>query len=161
MSDVLELCRGFPERVLRQGERLIEESVRTDRLYVLKSGAFDVTRAGVPFSRVGQPGAFLGEISAVLERAPSATLVASEDSVVYVIDDASRAVRERPELTLAVAQILARRVVALTSYLVDLKRQYGGSGTHLALMDKVLADLATLNEDKSELGSERKDVPDY
>jgi len=161
MSDVLKLCRGLPERAVQQGERLIEESVRADRLYVLKSGAFDAVRGGVPFVRVGQPGAFLGEISAVLECAPSATLVASEDSVVYVIEHASRAVRERPELTFAVAQILARRVVALTAYLVDIKRQYGGSGTHLALMDKVLADLATLNDDKSELGSERADVPDY
>ena len=162
MNDALSLCRDYPERVLAKGEVLIEQSVRTDRLYVLKRGGFDVMSGGQTFVHVSQPGAFLGEISAVLQCPPSATLVASEESVVHVIDHASTVVRSRPELTLAVAQVLARRLVALTSYLVDIKRQYAGTGSHLALMDRVLAELATLNEDSGEdLGSERRDVPDY
>jgi CRP-like cAMP-binding protein len=161
MTDILSLCRDYPERQLAAGEVLIEQSVRTDRLYVLKSGGFDVMSGGQTFVHVGRPGSFLGEISAVLEGAPSATLVASEPSVVHVIDDASAAVRSRPELTLAVAQVLARRLVALTGYLVDIKRQYAGTGTHLALMDRVLAELATSDDETVELGSERNDVPDY
>ncbi|MGQ0802032.1 MAG: Crp/Fnr family transcriptional regulator [Pseudomarimonas sp.] len=166
MIDVLSLCAAYPERRFAKGEILLEEAVRTDRLYVLKSGGFDVVRGGVAFVHIGLPGAFLGEISAVLEGAPSATLVASEDSCVYVIDNASAEVRARPELTLAVAQVLARRLLAVTGYLVDIKRQYAGTGTHLALMDKVLAELAS--QDGAEqataaekLGSERPDVPDY
>lgn len=162
MTGVLDLCSSFPERRVAQGETLIEEGVRTDRLYVLRSGGFDVLRGGVSVVHIGQPGAFLGEISAVLECAPSATLVASADSIVHVIDGASAVVRSQPELTLAVAQLLARRLRALTGYLVDIKRQYAGTQTHLALMDRVLAELATLDEQKSEpIGSERPDVPDY
>ena len=69
--------------------------------------------------------------------------------------------RARPELTLTVAKVLARRLVALTVYLVDIKRQYAGTGTHLAVMDRVLAELATLNGESDDLGSERRDVPDY
>jgi len=161
MTHALELCRDFPQRLVAKGDTLIEESVRTDRLFVLEHGAFDVVRGGVAVIRIAQPGAFLGEISAVLECAPSATLVAAEDSAVRVIDHASTVVRSRPELTLAVAQVLARRLVALTGYLVDLKRQYAGTNTHLALMDRVLAELATSNDEKIELGSERSDVPDY
>jgi CRP-like cAMP-binding protein len=161
MIDVLGLCRDYPARVVAKGETLIEEARRTDHLYVLKHGGFDVVRGGVAFVRIGQPGAFLGEISAVLEGLPSATLVASEDSTVYVIERASEVVRARPELTLAVAQVLARRLLAVTSYLVDIKRQYAGTGSHLALMDRVLAELASVNDDSEALGSERADVPDY
>jgi len=159
--DVLAVCGEYPVRELAQGETLIEEGVRTDRLYVLKQGGFDLVRNGVSFLHIKRPGTFLGEISAVLEGAPSATLVASEPSSVHVIEHASQVVRERPELTLAVAQVLARRLVALTDYLVDIKRQYGGSGSHLALMDRVLAELATMSDEPTEVGSERKDVPDY
>jgi len=158
---VLELSQAFPRRALSRGETLIEESVRTDRLYVLVRGAFEVVRGGVAVIRIAQPGAFLGEISAVLECAPSATLVPAEDSEVVVIERASSVVRARPELTLAVAQVLARRLVALTGYLVDLKRQYAGTGTHLELMDRVLAELATSSDEMIELGSERTDVPEY
>jgi len=166
MIDVLSLCRDYPQRQFAKGETLIEESVRTDHLYVLKSGGFDVLLGSVAFVHIGQPGAFLGGISAVLEGAPSATLVASEDSWVYVIEHASDVVRVRPELTLAVAQGLARRLVAVTGYLVDIKRQYAGTGTHLALMDRVLAELASQDAasqaaDAEPLGSERADVPDY
>jgi len=161
MTDVLTLCKDYPERHLAKGEALIEQSVRTNRLYVLKRGGFDVVSGGQVFVHVGKPGVFLGEISAVLDGVPSATLVASEDSTVYVIDDAAGAVRTRPELTLAVAQVLARRLVALTGYLVDIKRQYAGTSSHLALMDRVLAELATMNDEGEELGSERQDVPDY
>ena len=161
MTQLLESCRGFPQRWVAKGETLIEESVRTDRLYVLERGAFDVVRGGVAVIRIAQPGAFLGEISAVLECAPSATLVAGEDSLVRVIENASAVVRSRPELTLAIAQALARRLVALTGYLVDIKRQYAGTNTHLALMDRVLAELATGSHEPVELGSERPDVPEY
>lgn len=161
MKSVLNLCRDYPERQLAEGETLIEEGVRSNRLYVLKTGSFQVVRAGVSVSIISQPGAVLGEISAVLECAPSATLVACEPSWVHVIDDASTVVRSRAELTLAVAQVLARRLSAVTGYLVDIKRQYAGTNTHLALMDRVLAELTTSNDQSDIIGSERLDVPDY
>jgi CRP-like cAMP-binding protein len=161
MIDVLSLCQDYPERLLAKGETLIEEAVRTDRLYVLKAGGFNVLRGGVAVIHIGQPGAFLGEISAILECAPSATLVASEASSVHVIENASAVVRARPELTLGVAQLLARRLLAVTGYLVDIKRQYAGTGSHLELMDRVLGELATQNYEDDTLGSERADVPDY
>ena len=93
MTHVLDLCQGFPRRAVARGETLIEEGVRKDRLFVLERGAFEVVRGGVAVIRIAQPGAFLGEISAVLECAPSATLVAAEDSCVIAIDDASAQVR--------------------------------------------------------------------
>jgi len=161
MKDVLDLCRHLPEKKLARGEILIEESIRTDRIYVLKQGAFEVLRQGVRVIEVVEPGAFLGEMSALMNSAPTATLTATQDSVVYVIEHAAEAVRTQPELTFAVAALLARRLNAVTTYLVDIKRQYAGSNTHLGLMDKVLGSLMTMNPSQTEPGSERSDVPDY
>ena len=138
MNDVLAICSEFPEKRLAKGDCLIEEAVRTDRLYVIKQGAFEVVRNGVRVILISEPGAFLGEISAVLRSAPTASVLAAEDSTVYVIDNASAAVQRRPELTYAIAQLLAQRLSAVTAYLVDIKRRHADSDTHLAVMDQVL-----------------------
>ena len=161
MNDVLAMCSDLPQIHLATGERLIEEAVRTDRLYVLKSGAFEVVSNGIRVVTISEPGAFLGEISAVLGSAPTTSVVAVQDSTVHVIDDASASVQRRPELTYAIAQLLARRLSAVTAYLVDIKRQYADSNTHLALMDQVLGNLIAMHPSAIKPGSERNDVPDY
>ena len=161
MNDVLELCSDLPELRVAKGDNLIEEAIRTDRLYVLKSGAFEVVRNGVRVVLISEPGSFLGEISAVLGSAPTAYVVAAQDSTVHVVDNASAAVQRWPELTYAIAQLLARRLSAVTGYLVDIKRQYADSETHLALMDQVLGNLMAMNPSAIKPGSERRDVPDY
>jgi len=161
MNNVLALCDDLPEVRVAKGAILIEEAVRTDRLYVLRSGAFEVVRNGVRVVLISEPGAFLGEISAVLGSAPTANVVAAQDSTVHVVDHASASVQRWPELTYAIAQLLARRLSAVTGYLVDIKRQYADSNTHLALMDQVLGNLMAMNPTAIKPGSERSDVPDY
>ena len=162
MNEVLAMCRHFPEMRVAQGQVLLTESAPGDRMYVLREGAFEVLIQGVCVVRITQPGAFLGEISAVLGTQTTASVVATRDSVVHVIDAAADAVRRMPELTLAIAQVMARRLVAVTAYLVDIKRQYAGSDGHLSVMDRVLGDLvSTVSPDPMPLGSEREDMPDY
>ena len=148
-------------RELKPGEALIEENVASDRIYVIESGAFDVIKSGVKLARIAEAGAFIGEMSALLGRAPTATVIAAERSVVRVIENAAAAVRAQPELTLAIAQLLARRLAGLTAYVVDIKRQYAGSDTHLGVMDKVISELISATPREMQLGSERSDVPDY
>jgi CRP-like cAMP-binding protein len=161
MNDVLAMCSELPEMRVAKGDTLIEEAVRTDRLYVLKQGAFEVVRNGVRIVMISEPGAFLGEISAVLGSAPTASVVGAQDSTVHVLDDASATVQKWPELTYAIAQLTARRLAAVTAYLVDIKRQYADSNTHLAVMDQVLGSLIAMHPGTTEPGSERRDVPDY
>lgn len=162
MNDVLAMCQHFPTLRLASGEVLIEQGASRDRMYVLIEGAFEVLREGVCVVRIGEPGAFLGEISAVLGVVPSATVVAVRDSTVYLIDDASALVRKDPALTLAIAQLMAMRLMAATAYLVDIKRQYAGSEGHLSVMDRVLGDLVSaISPVQTVLGSEREDVPQY
>jgi CRP-like cAMP-binding protein len=158
---VLAICHDLPVLPVAKGENLIEEAVRTDRLYVLKSGAFEVVRNGVRVVLIDEPGAFLGEISALLASAPTASVVAVRDSTVHVLENASASVARWPELTLAIAQLTARRLSAVTGYLVDIKRQYADSNTHLAVMDQVLGSLMAMHPHGTQPGSERSDVPDY
>jgi CRP/FNR family transcriptional regulator, cyclic AMP receptor protein len=162
MNDVLSLCGRLPERQVPAGARLIEEGVPMGRVYVLRSGGFEVVRNGVRVIAITEPGAFLGEISALLGTPPMADVVAMQDSVVHVIEDASAVARRNPELTFAIAQLLARRLQAVTSYLVDIKTQYADTDTHLGLMDQVLANLMAMQQaGGARRGSERGDVPDY
>lgn len=164
MNDVLALCNALPLVQVPAGGVLLTEGERTDRLYVLKSGAFEVVRNGVRIVAISAPGAFLGEISALLASAPSASVVALQDSTVHVVEQASATVQRDPELTYAIAQILARRLVAVTAYLVDIKQQYADSETHLGLMDEVLGQLMAMHPGSGArlaAGSERSDVPDY
>jgi CRP/FNR family transcriptional regulator, cyclic AMP receptor protein len=141
MSRVLSLCSDFPEMQVPPGGRIIDQGASKGRLYVLKQGAFNVVRNGVRVVRVSEPGAFFGEISSLLGTPPTADVVALEKSVVYVIDDPVAAMKINPELTRAIAQLLARRLQAVTTYLVDLKKLYAGPDAHLELMDQVLAEL--------------------
>ena len=162
VNEVLAMCRDFPEQRIPAGETLIATGVARDRMYVLREGAFEVCREGVVVVRVTDPGAFLGEISAVLGGVPTASAVATSDSIVHVIETASEEVRRNPALTLAIAQLMARRLVAVSAYLVDIKRQYAGTDGHLSVMDRVLGDLvSTVSPNPVQLGSERDDVPDY
>lgn len=161
MSEVLQLCRHLPVMQLAAGETLLEEGRATGRMYVLIEGAFEVRRAGVVLVSTREPGAFLGEISVLLGTGPMASVVALVDSRVYLIDQAASVVRDQPELMLAIARLLARRLTAISAYLVDIKRQYADSGTHLALMDQVLGNLVAMTPTGLPIGSERSDVPDY
>jgi CRP/FNR family cyclic AMP-dependent transcriptional regulator len=152
----------WPQRQVPAGTVLIHEGERSDQLFVLLEGAFDVVRGGVRVVQVREPGAFLGEIAALLDTPATASVVAACDSLVQVIHPAGDAVRSDPALTLAIAQLLARRLQTLTAYLVDLQQQYAGTGTHLAVMDQVLARLMELQPATPRVtGSERPDVPDY
>ena len=156
MNNVLALCSKLPELQVSAGTRIVEEGVFTNRIYVLKEGAFNVVRNGIRVVGVTEPGAFFGEISALLGSPPIADVVALHDSTVYVIDNASVATRDDPGLTHAIAQLLARRLQAVTAYLVDIKKHYSSTDRHLLLMDQVLAEL--MNIQQPDAKTRRKDV---
>lgn len=160
MSEVLTLCGGLPRRELAAGERLIVQGQRHDRMFVLAHGSVAVERDGQVLTRVEEPGSFLGEMSVVMGRPATADVVAYEPASVVVIDDAATALLDRPELLLAVARLLARRLDAVTGYLGDLKRQYADAEGHLGMMDEVLSALVSIRSTAMHAGSERSDVPE-
>ena len=64
-----------------------------------------------------------------------------------------------PEIALLVARMLAQRLNAATTYLVDLKRQYAGNGNHLDMVSEVLASLLYNQEAEFSPGSDRQPDP--
>ena len=160
MDDVLALCEGLPRREVAEGERLVAAGDPGVQMFVLVTGSVAIERGGVALTRVDEPGAFLGEMSVVSARPASADVIALEPSTVVVIDQAARALTDSPELLLAVARMLARRLDAVTGYLSDLKRQYADADGHLGMMDQVLGALMSIRTTPMEPGSERSDLPE-
>jgi CRP/FNR family transcriptional regulator, cyclic AMP receptor protein len=161
MDDVLAMCRDLPRRRFERGASLLTDGDLGTTMYVLVTGAVEVRKGGVAVTRVSEPGAFLGEIAALLDRPTSADVVALETTEVIVVDDASASIAVNPELTLAIARLLARRLQAVTTYLGDLKRQYADTDGHLGMMDQVLGELTSMRPRAIEPGSERGGMPDY
>lgn len=128
---------------------------------MLIEGEVSIRRQGVAFVHLREPGIFLGEISALLGTRHNTSVVAEVPTRCYVIDNAAAALAQHPDLLVGVARLLARRLSALTAYLVDIKRQYRGEDGHLALMDQVLSQLMSVQPVAIEPGSAREDVPDY
>ena len=161
MDDVLALCQGLPEQQFAPGEALLWEGSRSGQLFVLIEGVVQVERDGVALVHLSEPGIFLGEISALLGVDHSASVVAATPTRCHVIENAAITLADHPELLAAVARLLARRVNAMSSYLVDVKRQYGGEDGHLGMMDEVLSQLMSVRPLSIQPGSAREDMPDY
>jgi CRP-like cAMP-binding protein len=136
----LEL-RTFPE-----GTVLLAEGPATGRMYVLASGEIEIIKGQVTVARVMDEGAIFGEISALLDVGHSATVRAASEVTAYEIVDAARFLDTSPELTRAVANLLARRLIDATTYLTDLKSQYAGRDDHFGMVDQVLEALVHQQE---------------
>jgi len=138
VTDLLALCGDLPVQVLAAGEVLVAEGAPPSALWILQSGTLVVERDGVPFARIDTPGAVFGEMSVVLDRPVTATVRASSDVQVRVVEDPQSFLISRPEATLTVLRTTAARLDGLTQYLVDVKRQFSGHEGHLGMLDEIL-----------------------
>ena len=142
MRELLEHCRDCPTRTLAKGEVLIEENGRSGQLFVLARGMLEVHRGAVEIAFIDEPGALFGEMAVLLDRAHTASVRAASEAVVHVIDDAEAFLAARPALAMPIARLLARRLQNVTSYLVDIKRQFADRSDHLGMVDEVLESLS-------------------
>ena len=133
---------------------------RTGALYVLAAGSLEVTSQGARVAIVEEPGAVLGEISALLDVGHGATVTARSDAVVHVVDD-PQAFLNDPDNAFEVARTLAARLNRLVGYLGDVKAQYAAAGGHLELLDEILGELTFGSQAPVEPGSERDPDPLY
>ncbi len=108
---------------------------------------------------ITEPGAVLGEMSVLLDTPHTATVRAAQDSTIYEIDDAASFLREQPAVATLIARMLAQRLNAANTYLADLKRQYAGHGTHLAMVGEVLQSMINLPPSEVAPGSDRQSDP--
>jgi len=103
------------------GETILRAGSKTGRLLILKSGAVVILKDSLEIARVEQPGAVFGELAALLEQPHAADVRALQDSQFHVAD--ASLLRKDPIALLYVARILAQRLVAADSGLVELKKQ--------------------------------------
>lgn len=144
--DVVASHPDLPLRTFAAGTVLLEEGPATGRIYVLATGEIEIAKGEVSVARVAEPGSIFGEISALLDVGHSATVKAASEVTAYEINDAARFLDTSPELTRAVANLLARRLIDATTYLSDLKQQYANRDDHFGMVDQILEALVNQQE---------------
>ena len=159
MKSVLERSDAGRKTMVPAGTVLMTEGTTSGRLYVLAEGSLEVVREETQVSVISEPGSIFGEMSVLLGLPHTATVRALSAATVYAFDDAEGFLRSDPQIALIVARMLAQRLNAATTYLVDLKRQYAGKGNHLDMVSEVLASLLHNQEPDFTPGSDRHPDP--
>jgi len=112
---------GLPVATRRAGETVISAGLKTDLLLILKKGAVVILKDAVEIAKVDQPGAVLGELSALLDQPHYAEVRALEETQFYIAD--AELLEKDPTVLLYVARIIAARLVAADSSLAEAKKQ--------------------------------------
>jgi CRP/FNR family transcriptional regulator, cyclic AMP receptor protein len=154
MRAILNHCGAVPLEHRASGSVILEEGQKSGRVYVLADGRIEVLRGGTQVTILDEPGSLVGEMS-VLLGVPHTATAALGDVRVHVIEDAAGFFSANPSLSWLVARLLANRLNAATTYLVDLKRQFAGSRDHLEMVGDVLETLLHQQEQDFVPGSDR------
>ena len=141
MADILEYCEGLKSVPFKAGAVILTEGERLGKIYILKEGQVEVIRERTQVTHIDEPGSIFGDMSVLLDMPHSATVKALSATKLYEIPDALTFLDKRPEFSLHIATMLARRLYYTTSYLVDLQQQAQGKRQDLDLVDEILASL--------------------
>ncbi len=160
MTDLLSLSAHLPEVALDAGDALILEGGTGSSMWVLLRGALEVRKGDIVVNTITMPGALVGEMSSLLRTPHSATVVASEPTVLRFAADGPAFLESDPAVVRLVAQGLAERLAFVTTYLADLRHQYGDA-PGLAMVGQVLAELSQRQAPAARPGSLRDPDPDY
>ena len=155
MRAILEHCGDLPLERVTDGTVLLGEGQKTGRVYILAQGRIEVLRGDTQVTVLDEPGSLVGEMSVLLGAPHTATARALGDAKVHVVKDGAEFFSSHPELSWLVARLLANRLNAATTYLVDLKRQFSGYGNHLEMVGEVLETLIHQQERDFHPGSDR------
>jgi CRP/FNR family transcriptional regulator, cyclic AMP receptor protein len=155
LSTIADLCDGLPVVRFAPGEVLIAEGPPTGKLYVLIDGLVEIVKGDFQINLVSDRGAMFGEMAVLLGRPHMASVRAVKPTRAYVSDNGEAFLRAHPEIAHLIATMLAQRLNGVTSYLVDLKRQFEDHKNHLGMVDEILETL--LHEQRSDFtpGSDR------
>lgn len=160
VNRLLTYCPPYmPERKVAPGDILLEEGKRAGVLLILIEGSVEIVKGEYQIDLISEPGSVFGEISVLLDTPHTATVRAATAARLYVAEDPLAFLRSHPEVALGLSKLLAKRLYAMTSYLVDLKRQFEGRGDHFGMIDEVLDTLIHAQDEEHEPGSDRDPDP--
>lgn len=160
MDGLLALTAGLPELALEPGEVLVREGEAGGGLWILLDGLLQVRKGDVDVNTISRPGSAIGEISLLLDAPCSATVVAASRTTLRHAADGAALLASDPAITRLIAAGLAERLHVVTSYLADLKHQYG-EAPGLTMVSDVLHQLAHRQAFVARPGSAREPNPDY
>ncbi|MCJ8328907.1 MAG: cyclic nucleotide-binding domain-containing protein [Lentisphaeria bacterium] len=109
------------EETFEAGTILIEENSPGTNTFVLSTGEVSISINGKEIALVSENGTIFGEMSALLGKSRGATVTASTDCKLYVLDDLLTFLRKNPELAILLLKIMARRVDASNVQLTEKK----------------------------------------
>ena len=160
MNDMLTLSTHLPEIAFAPGEVVVREGGAAGPIWVLVSGALQVRKGHVLVNTVTEPGALVGEISLLLNSAFSATVEAAEPSLMRFAADGRAFLASHVDIATLVAIGLAERLNFVTTYLADLKHQFGVAHG-LSMIPDVLRKLTQRQAPLARPGSARDPDPEY
>ncbi|MGA8613974.1 MAG: cyclic nucleotide-binding domain-containing protein [Xanthobacteraceae bacterium] len=139
---------ALPIATYRAGETVLTAGSKTGQLLILKRGAVAILKGSIEIAKVREPGAVIGELSALLDQPHTADVRAIEDSQFSVADAAL--LQKDPIAVLHIAKILAQRLVAVDNGFVELKKQLQGGqspGVLTRTLEKIEKTLNAWGED--------------
>ena len=160
MPDMLTLSDHLPEVALAPGDVLVREGNPRGPVWVLVSGELTVSKGGTEVNTISLPGAVIGEMSLLLDLGHGATVVAATPARLRVAEDGAALLASDPAVIRLVAEGMARRLKFVTTYLADLKEQYGDA-PGLSMVSDVLSTLSHQEQPAARPGSARDPDPDY
>ncbi|HLQ92709.1 MAG TPA: cyclic nucleotide-binding domain-containing protein [Xanthobacteraceae bacterium] len=155
MREILNHCGEVPLEHVAGGTVLLEEGQLTGRIYILAAGKIEVLRGKTQIAVLDEPGSLVGEMSVLLDAPHTATARTLGDAKVHFVKDGKAFFGSNPGIAWLVARLLAHRLNAATTYLVDLKRQFANHGDHLEMVGEVLETLLHQQERDFRPGSDR------
>jgi CRP/FNR family transcriptional regulator, cyclic AMP receptor protein len=160
MTDILQACKDVPQKTVAAGHAILVDGERAGVIYILIEGEVEVSKGGFQIHVIADPGSVFGEISVLLDAPHTATVATISECRFHVIEDPEGFLRSHSALALDIARLLAERLHTMTTYLVDLKKQYEGSEEHFGMVDEVLETLGHAQRARHQIGSERDPNPD-
>jgi CRP/FNR family transcriptional regulator, cyclic AMP receptor protein len=160
VADMVELSAHLPLVEVAAGDTLVQQGEPSGAVWVLVSGALEVFQFDVSVNTITKPGAVIGEMSVLLGAPSGAGVVATEPSRLRYAADGHAFLFSDTEITRLIAVGLAERLTFVTTYLADLKYQYGDA-TGLSMVSEVLTHLAHRQVPSARSGSARDPEPEY
>ena len=155
MPTVLDYCQNLPEKTLAAGETMLGEGGKEGVLYILIEGEVEVLKGDFQVNTVAEPGAIFGEISVLLDMPHTVTVKTLTACRAHVLERASEWLQSHTDISYELARMLAQRLHGITTYLVDLKNQFGDQKDHYGMVHEVIESLIHQQREECTPGSDR------
>jgi CRP/FNR family transcriptional regulator, cyclic AMP receptor protein len=155
VPSILDLCQALAVQSFEPGAVLLAEGKTSGLLYILIDGEVEVLKGDLQVNLVSDPGAIFGEISVLLDIPAIATVRAVTPCNAHVIESGDAFLQSHKEIAYQLSKLLAHRLHGLTTYLVDLRRQFEHHDDHLSMVDDILETLVHHQRQPFTPGSDR------